>query len=116
MSLRKRLTKLDIRKDWEIEAANMSEVYENAYFTLAAALAQDDSTGFLRIALERADYLSHELRIMHGAEPVTGIRVRQTHDSRRRADPKPLATRAWTYQEWLVPRRVLTFSECVQFE
>jgi len=94
----------------------MSEVYENAYFTLAAALAQDDSTGFLRTAPERSDYLHREVRIMHGAEPVTGIRVRPIHDSRRRADPNPLATRAWAYQEWLVPRRVLTFSECVQLE
>lgn len=47
---------------------------------------------------------------------VSGIRARNVHDFRTASPPDVLSTRAWTLQERLIPRRLLTYSSCVFME
>lgn len=98
----------DDREDWEIEAAKMGDVYENAYVTLAGTASPDGATGF---NIPRPPPQSFQLR---GTQHRIFVAVQPSHDSftrRRQADPRemPLLSRAWVYQERILSTRVVHF-------
>ncbi|KAL1615833.1 hypothetical protein SLS56_011675 [Neofusicoccum ribis] len=98
----------DDSKDWEIESANMGNIYESAYVTLAATAAPDGSSGF---HAPRQPPQSLNLR---GTRHQIFAALQPPHDSftrRRHADPRkmPLLSRAWVYQERILSKRVVHF-------
>src|SRR5271170_3384481 len=97
------------RQDWETESAIMGSIYEGSYLTIAASTSSSDRQGFLENAESRYAYLSWDL-FWEDSSLLSGIKVRSIHDARERFDEEPLATRAWTFQERLLPRRLLTYS------
>ncbi|KAF4441184.1 HET-domain-containing protein [Fusarium austroafricanum] len=94
-------------EDWERESKSMARIYQDSYVTIAAAVGQSDSDGFIK---EREkDYRPHEV--------ARGIYWRQEVGHVVHNRWEPLARRAWRFQERLVPRRVLTFHRAeVTFE
>ncbi|KAK4671117.1 hypothetical protein QC764_603200 [Podospora pseudoanserina] len=98
--------------DWEKEAAQMKNVYENALFTLSATSAPDVATGCF---LARNNPV-HEL---HSAKPQHTYYARRpcfdTHsklfsysvDTEIEMDNYPAMKRGWIYQERLLSQRIL---------
>jgi hypothetical protein len=106
-----------VTEDWERKSAKMSSIYEGSYLIVAATASAGDDAGFL--GPRQARYLTKSIRgTMNppndGSSDIK-VRIGMVHCTNTNA--KPLARRAWTYQERLVPRRVLSyrFSE-VTFE
>ncbi|KAK4159211.1 heterokaryon incompatibility protein-domain-containing protein, partial [Cladorrhinum sp. PSN259] len=79
--------------DWKKESVRMNEVYGGAALTIVAAGSSDCDGG-----LFRGRPTSRELNDWHSSEGVIPF-----HD-------EPLASRAWTFQEWILSKRLLVFS------
>jgi hypothetical protein len=94
----------------------MSEIYEHFYLTLAAALAPGDDYGFLNASQERKTYLGVPLDLSDYGLNENTVWVRKIHDNRTLQSYQWLASRAWTPQEGLIPRRLLTFSVTISLE
>jgi hypothetical protein len=103
------------RQDWETESAIMGSIYEGPYLTIAASTSSSDQQGFLEDCESRFEYLSWDLCWEDSSLP-SGIKVRSIHDARGKFLGEPLSTRAWTLQERLLPRRLLTYSAALMWE
>lgn len=99
----------DDRQDWRIESSRMCDMYSNAYLTIAAAAASDDSQGFLRqrrskLACLEPIYPNQEaIRFFLQPDKANNYYYMDACDG-------PLHSRAWTLQERLLSRRVLGFA------
>ncbi|RDW75449.1 hypothetical protein BP6252_06591 [Coleophoma cylindrospora] len=102
--------------DWATESSKMSDIYEDSYLTLAAALAPGDDYGFLNPVQERKKHLGAPLDLSDYGINEDTVWVREIHDNRTLESPQWLASRAWTLQESLIPPRLLTFSVTTSFE
>jgi hypothetical protein len=94
----------------------MGEIYENSHLTIATSIAPDGQSGFLRTHLARSYYLSANVDLFIKNQQLSNIRARQIHDARTLIEPLPLYERGWTFQEHLLPRRLLTFGALVSLE
>ncbi|KAI9767487.1 MAG: hypothetical protein M1839_004498 [Geoglossum umbratile] len=119
----------DDEADWEREASQMASVYGNSYLTIAASSASDSTVGcFIQrtvrpcqsykvkdcVPSEDGNYtevfVRQRLRQLCGLEWFVGKRINVKTD-------RPLETRAWTYQEDILPRRILKlYSDEIIFE
>ncbi|KAG0647657.1 hypothetical protein D0Z07_6776 [Hyphodiscus hymeniophilus] len=111
-------------EDWEREASKMADVYEKAFLTIAANSCADTNDSFLtpsRRCLHVIAWTGGER-----AEPllVAGPPLSRGHHrtkpslwaSARSFSIDPLETRAWAFQESVLPRRLLRFtSEEIQW-
>ncbi|KAI0188027.1 heterokaryon incompatibility protein-domain-containing protein [Xylaria flabelliformis] len=107
----------DDLQDWEIQAAKMSSVYQNAYLTLAATGATGSSEGLF---LPRSD--TYKISGIHNKLPYT-IHVRQILDhgpfqafpnpslAGQRVRELPGMKRAWMLQEQVLSPRLVHFTE-----
>ena len=89
----------DDQNDWRKESASMCAVFENALFSISALSANDSHSGIL-----------HERAPEQVTTSIGGIQlgVRKRLDSLSEAVTKSrLETRAWCYQERLLPKAVL---------
>ncbi|SPO00331.1 uncharacterized protein DNG_03176 [Cephalotrichum gorgonifer] len=128
----------DDKKDWEIEAAKMAPVYENAVFVLSAASAKDGSEGLfgprkpVEILASSDTPTSSTVRVEsqsrtitrdrgYGTDGSTRYLVRDTarHDqwdrlkiwAEKPSDFNPLLSRAWAFQERLLASRIVHFGD-----
>ena len=103
----------DSLADWEVESSRMSDIYSNAYLTLAAASAPDVSVG---MGLTRPTYAVEEMGLeAFEPKPARGtlllVSPQPEKVSRVRSVHGPLFNRGWTLQEQLLSRRVLFFTD-----
>ncbi|ERF72151.1 hypothetical protein EPUS_02942 [Endocarpon pusillum Z07020] len=109
----------DDPSDWQAQAAQMASIYQNSYITLAATASSDSQSG----CFWHSD-ASYEKAFQ---TEIGDFSVRKTlkHWERLWASNSslvfPLLSRAWVFQERLLPSRVLHFShhelvwECMEF-
>ncbi|KAI1127670.1 heterokaryon incompatibility protein-domain-containing protein [Nemania abortiva] len=103
-------------KDWETESAKMCDYYENAIFTISASSSRDGSVPFLRQRPEmwRPQYFRY---VESSGRPINVIAQRIARaggylSTTRQAieDGDVLTTRAWTFQEGLLSKRVMYYT------
>lgn len=90
-------------QDWGQESVKMGDIFMNAIITIAAHCAQDDSEGFLLVALQKREAIIHHVEdrpvgICRPPDPVADV----TQSS--------LAKRGWVLQERLLASRTLHFT------
>jgi Heterokaryon incompatibility protein (HET) len=111
----------DDNDDWKREASKMADVYGNSYLTIAASAAKDGSVGCL---VPRTIPAARSFKVdlsSYGpdygkTEVFVRRRLHQKGDSKyflgkdlKTQSQAPLEERAWTFQESLLPRRILHF-------
>ena len=97
----------DDPSDWRRESATMGDVYSNAYFTIAAGNAPEDTQGFLMLRghnivtlkINSASGDSADVLLQSNAWLRPGLSMEKT----------PLYRRAWTLQEQYLSPRIITF-------
>ncbi|KAF1949035.1 HET-domain-containing protein [Byssothecium circinans] len=115
----------DSQEDWELESAKMATIYSNSHLTIAASACVDpqaslfsdrwttvrdptDSTHRVPIApipINCGDLMFKLRPQLHLAHD----RFAQLDNAHHHAADAPLLTRAWAYQERLLPSRTLHF-------
>ncbi|KAF2865434.1 heterokaryon incompatibility protein-domain-containing protein [Massariosphaeria phaeospora] len=99
--------------DWAEQSAQMAQIYENSYLTLAAAKARNSESG-LYSSEELFQSTPFPVLDEHGATHTAYFRKHVPHffntsDTKYRDCMFPLLSRAWVLQERLLPPRVLWF-------
>jgi len=104
----------DSKEDWAREAANMAHVYSNSYLTISADWSSNSDGGCFKTSSREP-----------GEDLLNAIRVTNVHSNGQRSclyfsrwvgdhldlDYTHLARRAWVYQERLLSRRNLHFTQ-----
>ncbi|KAF2816918.1 HET-domain-containing protein [Mytilinidion resinicola] len=107
--------------DWEIEASRMASIYQNASVVLFASNAADSQGGLWSKkwdkdaahadGIEEFEYINHD-----GTRSQIIARKSPSHDTLipgpylEYEAPSPLSTRAWAFQEQLLPERSIFFT------
>lgn len=95
----------DSTRSWNLNARVMNLIYGNAILTICAADGDDSSTGLKAMHTKEHDVYQYKeecapgVRLMVSRPPETGIRASKWN------------TRAWTFQERLLSKRCLIFTE-----
>ncbi|KAF2653852.1 HET-domain-containing protein, partial [Lophiostoma macrostomum CBS 122681] len=89
--------------DWRAEAACMAEVYSQAYFTIAAASAENSEVGIFR------EPSAESQNNASGCQDLLVYAKRQSKYSLMTSNRYRLMTRAWAYQERYLSPRVIYF-------
>lgn len=84
----------------------MLTIYRDSIVTIAASCSASDYNGFLQ---ERM--IDDPVKLAK-PQKMESIRFRQAIDHSRMLRDDPIHSRAWTFQESILPRRVLSFSSC----
>ncbi|RDW63478.1 hypothetical protein BP6252_11023 [Coleophoma cylindrospora] len=103
----------DSEADWELEAAEMAQVYEGAFLVIAASSAYSADKGFLHVERENKSILPLRISSIDGSEVFLAARIRPwsgLHKFSHHDDQDPLARRAWCLQEKILSRRLVSFS------
>ncbi len=102
------------KEDWTIESAKMADVYEYASLTLSATASAGDSYGCFSSSFSTSRSLPISLPEDVGTCEIA-VRKPITHWDALGQDEMharfPLMSRGWAFQERLLSRRVLHFSE-----
>ncbi|KAH7371306.1 heterokaryon incompatibility protein-domain-containing protein [Pyrenochaeta sp. MPI-SDFR-AT-0127] len=110
----------DDDQDWQKQAAEMGNIYEGAYLTIAATRASDASKGFLWRRPGSA-YVSttippFKVRV-RPIIPHFGSAIQDSLAGYAGPNPHPLLARAWCFQERLLSIRILHFTSSeIMFE
>jgi hypothetical protein len=104
----------DSREDWEIESAQMSEIYEGAYVTLAATTCANSDDAFLqqRPSKAKIKYTAGKTSLLIARETVEHYPARKEGfciDSCISIHG-PLMKRAWALQEQVLCSRILYYT------
>ncbi|KAF5706116.1 het-domain-containing protein [Fusarium mundagurra] len=103
----------DSKSDWETESCKMADVYRNAHVVIAALHAKDGSGGCFTA---RDGFVARPIELPIRGVPPHSSTVRQLywglydHKPVRDHGENPLETRGWTLQEWLLSRRLISYS------
>jgi hypothetical protein len=98
----------DSAQDWAVESNRMYEIYRNSYLNLAA-VASTNATGGLVHSSSLLSRIPCNVMVGRGKyqERALTSYVSGTH---RNAKDLPLLSRAWVFQEILLPSRMLLFT------
>jgi hypothetical protein len=88
----------------------MGAIYGGAHLTIAAASAPDNREGFLVVTEARKHYESSEVDLFPFSQH-SQVLARRVHDARTLKHVDPLTLRWWTFQERLLPRRLMTYTQ-----
>lgn len=91
--------------DFHREAAKMCDVYRHSSLTISAACSASGTEGFLWERDKSESFRPgprEPARLQH-------LRCRQAIDHRRMIREEPIHARAWTFQETILPPRLLSF-------
>ena len=100
--------------DWNTESANMADIYQGALITLSATTSRGDTYGCYESTPHSVDNVEIKLPESLG---ITDIAVRKPilHWDQITAEAlshhSPLMNRGWAYQERLLSRRILHFTQ-----
>ncbi|KAL9112354.1 MAG: hypothetical protein Q9187_007790 [Circinaria calcarea] len=90
-------------RSWQLNAKAMDLIYGNACLTICAADGLDSSTGLKA--------MHPSTRIQHVQECAPGVKLMVSHLAETGIQASKWNTRAWTFQERLLSRRCLIFTE-----
>lgn len=93
----------DSTPDWDTQAANMASIYRNSYLTIAASSAKGPHDGFFYTLPAELRLASEVFSSPPGETPSYSVRARKL----RRHGGGKLHSRAWAYQELLLPPRII---------
>ncbi|KAI0380708.1 HET-domain-containing protein [Hypomontagnella monticulosa] len=108
------------REDWSREAAQMFDVYRNAYVTLAGVYGHSSLSGLRSTSMENLTVKVADLCLGKDRCPIymrrqphylTGLCGDNAWGYPRTREWGPLFTRAWTYQERMITPRVIYFDK-----
>ncbi|KAF2807618.1 HET-domain-containing protein [Mytilinidion resinicola] len=106
----------DVKDDWRRESAQMAAVYQNSYLTITSSHAASSDGGLFHEV--HSQYAAKELKVDSNDGNSYAIYVQRLleHDihwdnggSKALYEQCPLLSRAWAFQERLIPPRVLHF-------
>ncbi|KAL2689150.1 hypothetical protein Neosp_003202 [[Neocosmospora] mangrovei] len=103
------------KDDWEKECSRMRDVYRNSYLTISVARSRDSSEGCF--SSRPSKHLSTKIGSINHQGQVYDIKARESikHYEVVGSDSPnsnfPLFSRAWTFQERLLPQRVVHYGE-----
>ena len=104
----------DSARDWEIQPANMASVYRNSYVTICVSGFQASSDGFV----SRPRFKSWEIDVNMPSDEIGRVKAQEAihHELFYGSDQvdttgNPLSVRGWAFQERILSRRVLHFTE-----
>lgn len=81
----------------------MCDIYRNSILTIAASCSASDCAGFLR------ERIVDDPIELNKPRRLQSVRFRQAIDHSRMLRNDPIHARAWTFQETILPRRLLSF-------
>lgn len=87
----------------------MAKVYGNAYLTIAASSSPGADAGVFWNT-DFKDNITYELTEVSADGFPVSVYARERIQHMKPNEDYPLLTRAWTYQEYLLAKRVLRFS------
>ncbi|KAE9370261.1 HET-domain-containing protein, partial [Stipitochalara longipes BDJ] len=102
--------KQDSREDWSCESARMSEVYGNSFITILASSAQNSEQGFLASRDPERHILTKFCP--HPCHPEIWTWIHWPWGTSGRSDhrDRKICHRAWAFQEYSLPPRVLEYA------
>ncbi|KAF2834754.1 HET-domain-containing protein, partial [Patellaria atrata CBS 101060] len=99
-------------EDWRDQAAEMAEIYSNAYLTIAAVSSSDSNGGLYRVVEEcitiPPSTVSDKPFILR-TRPEVEHQKQSMNEKPFNSKESPLWTRAWTFQEERLSRRLVEF-------
>ena len=105
----------DSKDDWEREAANMAYVYSNSYLTISADWSTDSNGGCFKTFTgdpEKDLFKSiHVTNVLSSGQRSCPCFLDQWFENHIHLDYTHLARKAWVYQERLLFRRNLHFTQ-----
>jgi hypothetical protein len=100
----------DCDEDKDREMTKMANIYKNAIFTISAARAKSCNDGFLGVQERRAELLHDSIKLpMNCLNGAIGSVLLYSYRAQFPRNDTPTDKRAWTYQEQILSRRVVTF-------
>lgn len=102
----------DSSSDWEIESANMGQIYRRSSLTIAATSAEDGRAGCFVEKEHWRESIPVEARDVQGTSSMVFVRERpdDLHDILKNFRDEPLSIRAWVLQERILSTRILLYT------
>lgn len=108
----------DSKEDWQVQSAEMPDIYKNAYTTIAAAATENSHGGILVNRIWAPDSQPYRLPVPYMGGISTVYIDREFFDDNQgnnthyqKENINYLVDRAWCFQESQLSRRLLTFDQ-----